>query len=109
MKFPLGLHARGCSSPAIGVDVDWRVAERVYMRRVLFLLVPAWFLDGEGGEEGWREETTKKAPSPRQLIRGKPSSSSFRLIDPALLSLVFCVEGDSAGVSAAALPAEPWN
>ena len=91
IKFPEGLHASVCSNPATASDVDCRTASRLYTLKIR-LLVPLWafVLD--------KAETTKYAPSPRQLIREIPSSSG---LEPMLSRLV--------ATWAAAFPSVPWN
>lgn len=69
IRFPLGFQARVCSSPATGSEVDWRAAWRSYTRSTLCRSVSGVIED--------RDETTKKAPSPLQLIRGMVSSSGL--------------------------------
>jgi len=91
IRFPEGLHERVCSNPATGSDVDCKVASRLYTLRIRLLRPLRGFLLDKA-------ETTKYAPSPRQLIRGTSSSSG---LGPMLSMLV--------AAWAAAFPIEPWN
>jgi hypothetical protein len=75
---PLGLHAKACSSPGTASDVLCNSPLRSYTRNVR--------CDCDSGEDvGDREETTSNAPSPRQLIRGRPSSSG---LEPTAIGVV---------------------
>jgi hypothetical protein len=87
---PTGRHVRECSSPPTGSAVACSVAVRSYTRSTR----RAGCAVAE--EEGASAETQKNAPSPRQHMRGRPSSSGLL---PA--SLVIGI--------LAAFPSEPWN
>lgn len=78
--------------------MDCKEAWRSYTRRTRRRNASFGFAPGGNWD---REETTKKAPSPLQLIRGMESSSG---LEPMLF---ICADGD--GAWAATFPAEPWN
>ena len=65
---PVGCHDSECSSPTVASDVDESAATREKIRRFLR------YVEAVESSKS-REETQKKAPSPRQDSRGSPSSS----------------------------------
>lgn len=89
ITFPEGRQTSGCSKPGTSSEVDCSTPWRSYTRSVR--------CESESEIPGDNDETTKDAPSPRQLIRGSRSSSG---LTPAL---TLC------GSWAAAFPREPWN
>lgn len=87
-----------------GSDVELSAAIRLNTRRFLLLSAAVVAVAGRSS----REETQKKAPSPRQLMRGRPSSWGEDLAWEAS-GEVEDVETEGMREAAADLPTDPWN
>ena len=92
MMDPDGCHESPCSKPLVGSLVLDRAATRENTRRILRFASSC-------AERGSKLETAKKAESPRQEIRGSPSSSGE----------LWGVVEVGVEVDAADLPTEPRN